>query len=89
MYIHLGNDYVISAKGIIAILNIEPPVSEDVLDIIEIARDKKNIINISSNNKEKALVICDDKIYMSPISSFTLCKRVFKYDKEGVDFGQI
>lgn len=82
MYIHLGNNYIISAQSIIAILNIEPPFSEDVEDIIHVALDKRNLINVSENGKEKALVICDDNVYISPISSTTLYKRSFNQYKE-------
>lgn len=82
MYIHLGNNYIISAPSIIAILNYEPPVSNDVRDIVEIARMEKNLVSISEKGKEKAVVICDDKVYLSPISSITLYKRAFHHLKE-------
>ena len=38
MYIHLGNNYIIPSADIIAILNIEPPISIDIIEIIEIAK---------------------------------------------------
>lgn len=82
MYIHLGNNVVISAHSIIAILNIEAPYSEDVDDIIHVAIDKKNLVRVSENTKEKSLVICDDNVYISPISSTTLYKRSFNQYKE-------
>ncbi|MGI6467687.1 MAG: DUF370 domain-containing protein [Syntrophomonadaceae bacterium] len=82
MYIHLGNNYIISAPSIIAILNYEPPVSTDVRDIVEIARMEKNLVSISEKGKEKAVVICDQKVYLSPISSTTLYKRAFHHLKE-------
>jgi len=42
MYIHLGNNHIISSQSIVAILNIEPPISEDLIDIIDNAKlDKK------------------------------------------------
>lgn len=82
MYIHLGNNYIISSKNIIAILNLEPPISEDIQDIMEIARSDKTLINISEKGKEKALIVCDDQVYLSPISSTTLYKRAFNYVRE-------
>ncbi|MDD2585039.1 MAG: DUF370 domain-containing protein [Syntrophomonadaceae bacterium] len=75
MYIHLGNNYVIAARDIIAILNIEKPYSNDIKEILEIAELDKNLVNIGYNGKEKSMVICDDKVYLSPISSNTLHKR--------------
>ncbi|HHV15375.1 MAG TPA: DUF370 domain-containing protein [Gelria sp.] len=82
MYIHLGNNYIISSQNLIAILNIEPPLSEDLIDIIDTAKLDKKLINISKKGKEKALIVCDNKVYLSPISSTTLYKRAFTYCKE-------
>ncbi len=79
MYIHLGNNYVISSKKIISMLNIIPPISNDLKDIIEIARMEKKLVNISEKGKEKTLVVCDDKVYISPISSNTLFKRAINH----------
>ncbi len=82
MYIHLGNNYIVSSKDIIAILNIEPPISKDIKEIIEIAKMEKNIFNINEKGKEKALIICIDKVYLSPISSTTLFRRSENFYKE-------
>lgn len=82
MYIHLGNNYVISTTGIIAIINIESPLSEDMEDIIQLAVENKNLVKISEKDKEKSLIICNDNIYISPISSMTLYKRSFNQFKE-------
>lgn len=75
MYIHLGNNYIISAKDVVAILNMNTNLSEDITDIIELARLNKTIVNISEEGKEKSLVVCKDRVYLSPISSITLFKR--------------
>ncbi len=82
MYIHLGNDVVVSAVDVIAILNIEEPISADLRDIIEIAEIEKKMVTISKKEKRKALIICNDQIYISPISSTTLYKRASHYPKE-------
>lgn len=82
MYIHLGNNYVISAPSVIAILNYEPPISNDIRDVVDIARMERTLVNISEKGKEKSVVICDDKVYLSPISSITLYKRAFNNLKE-------
>jgi PHD/YefM family antitoxin component YafN of YafNO toxin-antitoxin module len=84
MYIHLGNNVVISSKSLIAILNIEPPVAEDLQDIIYSVKSSQKAVNISDKGKEKALILTDDKAYFSPISSTTLYKRGLNYFKEGL-----
>ena len=53
MYIHLGNNYIISAGDIIANLSLEPPVADEVKEIIEIAKIDKKITNVSEKGKEK------------------------------------
>ncbi len=83
MYVHLGNNYIISGEKIVAVLNYQNPVSTDLQDIVDIARLENKLINISDKGKEKAVIVCDDKVYLSPISSITLYKRAFSYYKEG------
>ncbi|MGI6422137.1 MAG: extracellular matrix regulator RemB [Syntrophomonadaceae bacterium] len=83
MYVHLGNNFIIAGEKIIAVLNYAAPVSEDVKEIVEIAELEKKMVNISNNGKEKAVVVCDDRVYLSPISSVTLLKRAFHHYKEG------
>lgn len=82
MYLHLGNNYIISSQNIIAILNLNPPLNEDIKDIMEIARSERKLVNISEKGKNKALILCDDKVYLSPISSNTLYKRASHFTEE-------
>lgn len=81
MYVHLGNNYIISARDIIAIINIEPPVSEDLEDIIQIAINEKKIVYVAGEEKKKSMIICDNCVYISPISSTTIYKRIANYHK--------
>lgn len=81
MYVHLGNNYIISARDIIAIVNIEPPISEDLEDIIEIAINEKKMVYVAEGEKKKSMIICDDNVYISPISSTTLYRRIANYRK--------
>lgn len=83
MFLHLGNDRVISGDSVIAILNITEPISKDMQEIIENAALEKKLINISKHDKKKALIVCDEGVYLSPISSNTLFKRAIQYHKEG------
>lgn len=81
MYVHLGNNYIISARDIIAIVNIEPPISEDLEDIMEIAINEKKMVYVAEGEKKKSMIICDDNVYISPISSTTLYRRIANYRK--------
>jgi regulator of extracellular matrix RemA (YlzA/DUF370 family) len=82
VYIHLGNNYIISTQNIIAIINLNPPLNEDIKDIMEIARSERKLVNISEKGKNKALILCDDRAYLSPISSNTLYKRASHFAEE-------
>jgi regulator of extracellular matrix RemA (YlzA/DUF370 family) len=75
MFIHLGNDVSVATQSLIAIINIEDPWSEDIQDVIDLAEMERKLVIISDQEKKKALVICDDRVYISPISSHTLYKR--------------
>jgi len=81
MYIHLGNDILISAQDLIAIVNVENRINPEIQDIIDIASLDKKIKYVNQDNKNKSLIICDDFVYLSPISSTTLAKRAIYYLK--------
>lgn len=81
VYLHLGDDTIISGEKIIAIVNLEEPVSADLKQLIEDAKLDKTL-RIISNEKKKAMVFCDNCQYLSPISSNTLYKRAIQFLKE-------
>lgn len=82
MYIHLGNNYVVPFSDIIMILKINSPMPKHMNEIIEIAKTEKRLFNVSEKGKEKAMIICNEKIFLSPISSTTLFKRANNFYRE-------
>lgn len=82
MYLHLGDDIIISGDKIIAIINLEEPVSDILQQLIEDAELDKNLCTVSRSEKRKSLVLCDDCHYLSPITSATLSKRAIHFRKE-------
>jgi len=82
MFMHLGNNSIIFTSDLIAILSLDQPVSEYIEDIIEVARLDKKLIALCSEGKEKSAVICQDRIYLSTISSTTLLRRALNPYKE-------
>ncbi|MGE5397542.1 MAG: extracellular matrix regulator RemB [Chitinophagales bacterium] len=75
MYLHLGSDEMLPIEEIVAILNIEAPISESVKEIIELASIEKTLKPICKKERAKSLVITSSSVYLSPISSITLFKR--------------
>jgi len=79
MFLHIGGDFVIPVKNIIAILDIDTTtISKDTRDFLRIAEEEGFIKSIS-DDLPKSFIITEvkrkSKIYLSPISTVTLQKR--------------
>ena len=84
MYLHLGEETVVTGKSIIGIFDIEnTSISKHTRDFL--ARSEKNsrIYNVSYE-MPKSFIVCREKtensdtVYISQISAATLKKRVFR-----------
>lgn len=76
MFIHIGGDVVVRAKEVITILDVNGNKSEKNAkknNNFDINIGKSKVVKISQ--EIKSIIITDDKIYYSPISSLTLKKR--------------
>ena len=85
MYLHLGQDYIISEKDIIGIFDIDTSsVSKITRHFLTLAENAKEIINIT-NDIPKSFVLCGSKdgaiIYVTQISSATLKKRLEHFEE--------
>lgn len=75
MYIHLGGDMILRSNKIIAILDKQiKELSQDNRMFFQNHKKQKNIISVS-DDEPMSIVITDDEIYYSPISSLTLKRR--------------
>ncbi|WP_031514351.1 extracellular matrix regulator RemB [Desulfofalx alkaliphila] len=75
MFLHLGGDVMVCKKDVIAIINAKAKQSPVTKEFLEVASDEDFIKSISSEEKEKSVVITTRNIYLSPISCNTLRKR--------------
>jgi hypothetical protein len=85
MFLHIGGDVVIHEKNIIAILDIESTtISKDSKKFLKKA-EEEGIICSLSNDLPKTFILTDKgnecKIYLSPISTLTLQKRIVNTSK--------
>ncbi|KAA6447168.1 DUF370 domain-containing protein [Bacillus swezeyi] len=71
MYIHLGDDFVVSTREIVAIFDYKAKASPIVEEFL--TKQKKRIV--SSNSTPKSIVVTVQTIYFSPLASGTLKKR--------------
>lgn len=74
MFLHLGADTVVLLKNVIAINDFRMVKSNINNIFLENMRTSKAVIDVSNDNA-KSIVITDEVVYLSAISSLTLKKR--------------
>lgn len=80
MFLHIGGNYVVYEKDIIAIIDMEKStISKDTRNFLKISEEEGFIINVVKNEMPKSFVIIQEenksRVYLSPISTNTLHKR--------------
>jgi ribosomal protein S8 len=80
MFLHIGGDFVIPLKSIIAIFDMDSTtISKDTKEFLKVAEEEGFIKSISEELPKTFIITESDKkskIYLSPISSVTLNKRI-------------
>lgn len=86
MFLHLGENVVVPIKDVIGIFDMETTMySSDTIQFLRLAEEDGFVQRITKE-KPKSFVVAEvnkkSKIFLSPISSTTLCKRTenFYYD---------
>ena len=80
MYLHLGQDTVITLENILGIFDLETTtVSKATRDYLSKATKNRRVVTVSSE-LPKSFVVCRNEaggttVYVSPISPATLLKR--------------
>lgn len=74
MFIYIGNDFVIESKSIIAIFDAELiQNSRRLLHIVRENKEKETLFGEEEN--AKSLIMTDDAVYYSSLSTLTLKNR--------------
>lgn len=74
MFIYIGNDYVVESKKIIAIFDMElVRQSKRLTSIVKTKEKDKQLYG--SKNDAKSIILTEDAIYLSPLSTLTLKNR--------------
>lgn len=85
MFLHIGGDFILSLKEIVAILDIEyATIMRDSRDFLREAEQSGVVISVSDDIPKSFIVTTHDngsRIYLSPISCSTLRKRANKIIK--------
>ncbi|MBC2727884.1 extracellular matrix regulator RemB [Desulfosporosinus sp.] len=79
MYIHLGGDVLIKRNIIVAIIDLEleklGKTNQTFLENMKIHH--KKIRYLCKKGREKTMIVTNNDLFFSPISSITLFKRSF------------
>ena len=76
MYLHLGEDTVITTEGIIGIFDMDTStVNKATRDYLAKAEKEKRIQYVNYD-LPKSFIVTADKIFVSPINTNTLLKRI-------------
>jgi extracellular matrix regulatory protein B len=73
VYIHLGDEMLIKAKDIIAIIDKESCASSTIMD--SFLHEFKDSSGYLTKKTFKSIIVTNDHIYFSPLASGTLKKR--------------
>ena len=85
MFLHIGGDYIVFIKDIIAIIDMErSTISQDTRNFLKTSEEEGFIANVAENELPKSIVITqskyNSKVYLAPISTSTLLKRYMKIE---------
>lgn len=77
MYVHVGGEYTISDRMIIGMFDMDSisPKQTDMLRFLSEA-EKAERVEYVSEEIPRSVVVTVDRIYISPISTVTLCRRI-------------
>lgn len=80
MFLHLGDNIVIPVKDIIGIFDLDNTMySSDTIQFLRLA-DEDGFVERITAEKPKSFIVAEvdkmSRIYLSPISSATLSKRI-------------
>ncbi len=80
MFLHIGTDIEVMKKDIIAIIDIKTIKNSKISTyFLQNAKNKGNVCNLYEDNPKSILLLSNNdklEIYLSPISSTTLQKRI-------------
>lgn len=83
MFLHIGGDYMVFVKDIVAIIDMErSTISQDTRNFLKTSEEEGFIVNVVENELPKSIIVTqskyNNKVYLSPISTSTLLKRYMK-----------
>ncbi len=89
MYIHIGGECSIPEKMIVGIFDLDEVTKENssTKDFLKRAEKEGHIENVSYE-LPRSVVVAVDKVYLSPISAYTIRKRAGRKIFTGIESGK-
>lgn len=79
MFLHIGEDYIVSLNEIVAIFDIEnTTIMRDSREFLKDAEDNGVVISVSGDIPKSFIItssVQGMRVYLSPLSCYTLRKR--------------
>lgn len=88
MYLHIGSDLMVYSGDIVAILDFEKTTTSKITrQFLAVSQEEDFIVNVSEEDLPKSFIVTQfkgkTKVYISPISTATLLKRLSSMNMEG------
>ena len=81
MYLHLGNAAMVRKDAILGIFDLDNTSGSHLTrEFLTRQERKSRVQNVSEENLPKSFILCDNGIYLTPLSSATLLKRMESED---------
>ncbi|MBW5448810.1 DUF370 domain-containing protein [Cohnella sp. CFH 77786] len=81
MYIHLGGEKIIRTSQVVAIFDISIEQSSKLSRQFVAQAQKNRGVETIGEEEPKSIVVTEDRVYYSPISTSTLKKRAHVLDQ--------
>ncbi len=82
MFLHIGEEVIVFLKDILAIMDIErTTTSNNTREFLKSCEEKGNVVTVGSDIPKSFIVTVKNgkqTVYLSPISTTTLRKRILK-----------
>ena len=88
MYLHIGSDLMVYSGDIVAVLDFEETTTSRITrQFLAVSQEEDFIVNVSEEDLPKSFIVTQYKgkttVYISPISTATLLKRLESINLEG------
>jgi hypothetical protein len=82
VFLHVGGDVVVRMGEVVAILDQRAAEASATRELLGFRRSQGRVVHVAGG-QPKSLVICTERIFLSPISAGTLRRRVGLLDELG------